>query len=110
MKKQQTKDNFIKRQLDKARKRDLFTWAHRYLRLHNELLVEEVYKKVYDYCRNNLITLLKKDIKNNKLEDSKLGEIVDTIADLFNKENIEKVNKNKFLVEEVYKLFVEEEL
>ena len=74
-------------------RKDLFTWVHRYLRLHNEVLADSVYQNMYDYHRNTLIAYLKKDVNNKKFDDTTLGELVDVLADIFNKEEAELVNK-----------------
>ena len=46
--------------------KDLFTWVHRYLRLHRELLADKVYQDMYDYHREMLIAYVKNDIDNKK--------------------------------------------
>ena len=89
----------------KEGKKDLFTWVHRYLRLHSELLVDFIYKDMYEYYRNAIISCLKKDVESKKLKDSKLGKLADTLADIFNKDNAEYVNKYKALVEEIYNIW-----
>lgn len=44
----------------KRGRKDLFTWLHRYLRLHNDLLEENVYQSMYDYFRKTLVWHIKK--------------------------------------------------
>ena len=39
----------------KQGRKDMFTWLHRYLRLHSDLLEDSVYQNLYDYIRNELI-------------------------------------------------------
>lgn len=90
---------------EKQGRKDLFTWVHRYLRLHNELLVDSVYQGIYDYCRITLIEYLKKDIKNKKVTEERLGELVDVLADDFNKDGAEWVNEFKAVVDELYKSY-----
>ena len=87
----------------------MFTWVHRYLRLHSELLEDGVYQNMYDYHRNTLITYLKNDIKDKKADDLKLGKLVDMLADIFNEKASEQVNKCKPLVDELYKFWKKSE-
>ena len=100
------KDNIKVRRFDryweKRGKRDMFTRVHRYLRLHCELLEDSVYKDMYDYHRNTLIAYLRKDTKGKKYSDKQLGEVLDILADMFNKESVEYVNKYKPLVKLLY--------
>ncbi len=100
-----TNDRRFKKYWEKEGRKDLFTWVHRYLRLHSELLEDNVYQNIYDYYRNTLITYLKKDLKDKKCDDVKLGELVDTFADVFNNEEPELVNKYKPVVDELYKFW-----
>jgi len=88
----------------KQGRKNLFTWIHRYLRLHSELLTDSVYQNMYDYNRNTLIAYLKNNMNNKKLDDAKLGELLDISADLFNKDEAERVNKYKSLVDDLYLL------
>lgn len=97
----------VERYWKKQCRKDLFTWVHRYLRLHSELLVDSVYQNMYDYHRNTLIAYLKNDIDNKKFNDTKLGELVDVLADIFNKDEAEQVNKYKSLVDELYEFWKE---
>ena len=100
------KNNFsFDRYWKKQGRKDLFTWVHRYLRLHSELFVDSVYQNIYDYCRNTLIAYLKKDMDNKKINDEQLGGIIDVLTDIFNENQAERVNKQKSLVEELYKFF-----
>lgn len=86
-------------------RKDLFTWVHRYLRLNNQLLKDSVYQNMYDYLRKSLMAYLREDIKELKVDDEKLGELVDVFADVFNKESAEQVNKYKSVVEELYSVW-----
>ena len=88
----------------KQGRKDMFTWIHRYLRLHNELLEDEVYQKMYDYHRNTLIAYLKRDMKRKNASDEEYGEIIDVLADFYNRNGAERVNKYKSLVESLYDL------
>ncbi|MBQ3220018.1 MAG: hypothetical protein IJB32_05455 [Clostridia bacterium] len=92
---------------NKQGKKDMFTFVHRYLRLHNELLADRDYQSMYDYFRSTLMESLKTDLKNEKLNDWKLGELVDDFADDFNNNEPELVNKYKEVVEELYKAWKE---
>lgn len=102
--KEKSKVSRFKKYWVKQGKKDLFTWLHRYLRLHSELLFDSGYQNMYNYYRKTLITYVKKDIDNINVDDSKLGELVDFFADVFNKNSPELVNKYKQLVEELYKI------
>ena len=92
---------------DKKGRRDMFTWMHRYLRLHSELLVDSDYKKIYDYCLNTLIAYIKKDGIDRKVEDSEIGDLIEVLADIFNRDNVEYVNKYKPVVDELYNCWKE---
>ena len=83
-------------------RKDLFTWVHRYLRLHSELLTDSVYKSIYDYFRNTLIVYLKDDIGNKKIDDTQFGNMVDFFADIFNEKGSKLVDKYKAVVDELY--------
>ena len=91
----------------KQGRKNLFTWIHRYLRLNSELLDDIVYQNMYNYHRNTLIAYLKKDIDNKRTDDLQLGKLVDVLADIFNKDEAERVNKYKPLVDELYKFWKE---
>ena len=96
------KEKRFEKYWQKEGKKDLFTWVHRYLRLNSELLADPFYNYMYEYYRKAIISCLKKDVQNKKTTDNKLGELVDILADIFNKDNAEYVNKYKELVEEIY--------
>lgn len=107
MLKEKLKVRRFERYWKKQGRRDLFTWVHRYLRLHSELLVDSVYQNMYDYHRNTLIAYLKKDMNNKKFDDTQVGILVDIFADIFNKDKAERVNKYKSLVDGLYKFWKE---
>ena len=86
----------------KQGRKDLFTWVHRYLRLHKELLDDSIYQGVYDYTRDTLIAYLKRDVKRKFTSDQEYGELVDVLADIFNKNSAERVNKFQWIVERLY--------
>ena len=86
---------------EKQGRKNLFTWIHRYLRLHSELLSDRVYRNIYDYHRNTLIAYLKNDMENKKKDDAQLGELVDVLADIYNKKSPDRVNAYKSLMEEL---------
>ncbi len=92
----------FERYWEKKGRKDMFTWVHRYLRLHIELLDDSVYQEIYDYYRNTLIEYVKKDIGDKKIDNEKLGELVDTLANIINKDHADVVNKYKVLVDEIY--------
>ncbi len=92
---------------EKQGRKDLFTWVHRYLRLHSELLEDSVYQSLYNFHRDTLIAYLKKDINDKKTDDVKLGEVIDVLADIFNKNEGELVNKYKPVVDEIYEFWKE---
>lgn len=84
--------------------KNLYTWVHRYLRLHSELLADSVYQNLYDYCRNVLIEYLKKDT-NPDIDNVQLGETIDVLTDVFNETEAEQVDKFKVVVDELYELW-----
>ncbi|MBE5733487.1 MAG: hypothetical protein E7347_00375 [Clostridiales bacterium] len=92
----------FERYWEKKGRKDMFTWVHRYLRLHIELLDDSVYQEIYDYYRNTLIEYVKKDIGDKKIDNEKLGELVDTLANIINKDHADVVNKYKVVVDEIY--------
>ncbi|MBR2341751.1 MAG: hypothetical protein IKA72_05030 [Clostridia bacterium] len=89
-----------------GRKR-MFTWVHRYLRLHSELLDDSVYQQMFDYHRNTLIAYFKRDVKRKDTSDKEYGEVIDVLADIYNQNGAERANKYKSLVEELYRFFKE---
>ena len=105
--KEKLKVRHFERYWKKKGRKDWFTWVHRYLRLHSELLADSVYQNMYDYHRNTLITYLKNNINHKKFDVTQLGELVDVLADIFNKNEAERVNKYKSLVDELYKFWKE---
>ena len=92
----------FKKYWKKQGKQDLATWVYRYLRLHSELLLDNIYQNIYDYYRNTLISYLRKDLENNEIDDIQLGELVDIFTDIFNNQYLEIVNKYNTLVSELY--------
>ena len=94
---------------EKQGRKDMFTWAHRYLRLHSDLLEDNVYQIIYDFVRNELTNYLKNDIDLKNVDDLKLNEIIDALADAFNEKEYESVNKYKPLVDELYNHYKEEQ-
>ena len=91
----------------KQGRKDLFTWAHRYLRLHSELLDDGVYQEMFDYHRKTLIAYVKRDVKRKNTTDKEYGELIDVLADIYNKNGAERVNKYKPLVDELYSFWKE---
>ena len=85
----------------KKGRKDFFTWVHRYLRLHNELLEDSVYKKIYDYFRDTLTEYLKRDM-HDLPNDENLGNLVDLFVDIFNKFSAIHVEKYKSSVDYLY--------
>lgn len=88
-------------------RKDLFTWVHRYLRLHSELLDDNVYQEMFDYHRNTLIAYVKRDVKRKNTTDKEYGELIDVLADIYNRNGAERVNKYKPLVDELYNFWKE---
>ncbi|MBQ8295107.1 MAG: hypothetical protein IJX87_01595 [Clostridia bacterium] len=84
-------------------RKDMFTWVHRYLRLHSELLEDPVYREMFDYHRNTLIAYVKRDMKRKNTSDKEYGELIDVLADIYNKNGAERVNKFKPLVDKLYR-------
>lgn len=91
----------------KQGRKDMFTWVHRYLRLHNELLADSVYQYMYHYQRNALIEYVKCDVKGKKMSDEEYGALIDALADIYNQSRAEKVDKYKLLVGCLYVLWKE---
>ena len=96
------KNRHFQQYWEKQGRKDAFTWMHRYLRLHSELLSDSIYQKMYDYHRNTLIAYLKTDIKNMRFNDEQLGAIVDHLADVFNQDNAKQVEKYEPLIAAMY--------
>ena len=105
--KEKIKNNTIEEELKQQNKREMFTWMHRYLRLHDELLSDEDYKNIYDYLRDSLVECLEKDMPETNFDNQQLGSMIDTIADIFNKKDAEQSEKLKPLVDEFYKIWKE---
>lgn len=97
----------MQRRWFKYGRKNMFTWVHRYLRLHSELLEDIVYQEMFDYHRNMLIAYLKKDIKDKNMSDTQYGEMIDVLADIYNQNGAERVNKFKPIVDELYKSWKE---
>ncbi len=85
----------------------IFTWVYRYLRLHNELLTDNVYQEIYDYHRNTLIAYHKKRTTLKEFDEQEYCNVFDSITDMYNKTNAKQVNKYKWLVDELYKFWKE---
>ena len=106
--KQKTKTKKAPPRLNAQVRKDMFTWVHRYLRLHSELLVDdEIYKKMFEYHRSTLVAYLKKELKRTAMSDGQLSDLVDTLADIFNKTQSERVEQFKPLVDELYRCWKE---
>ena len=91
----------------KQGRKDLFTWVHRYLRLHSELLDDGVYQEMFDYHRKTLVEYVKRDVKRKNTTDKEYGELIDVLADIYNRNGAERVNKYKPLVDELYNFWKE---
>ncbi len=100
--KEKWKARCFERYWHKQGRKDMFTWIHRYLRLHSELLDDSVYQEMFDYHRNTLIAYVKRDVKRKNTTDKEYGELIDVLADIYNQNGAERVNKCKPLVEELY--------
>ncbi len=105
--KEKLKMRRMEHSLKKGGRKNIITWVHRYLRLHSELLEDSVYQEIYDYHRKTLIEYFKKDLKDAELDDTQLGELLDEVADLFNENAVERVDKYKPFIEEVYEFWKE---
>lgn len=97
----------FERYWNKHGRKNMFTWVHRYLRLHSELLQDNVYQEMFNYHRNTLIAYMKRDVKRKDTSDKEYGEVIDVLADIFNQNGAERVNKYKTLVELLYKFWKE---
>ena len=100
------KDKLRIRRFEKYWKRSgrkkLFTNVHRYLRLHKELLEDEIYQNLYNFTRNTLIAYFKRDHNDYDMSDEERGEFIDMLADIFNRNAADIVNKYQSLVEKLY--------
>ena len=88
-------------------RQDNFTWTHRYLRLHSDLLEDPVYKNLYDYTRKTLIAYIRRDLGDMEHSDEEIGMIIDLLADLFNEDHPKSVNRYKVLIEAQYPIWKE---
>ena len=95
------------RRLEEEWRIEWFTWVHRYLRLHQEMLDDKAYQDIYAHTRNVLAMDFKRQVRDECLTDEDYGELVDTFADLYGEDHPEKVNKRVVLVEFLYKCWVE---
>ena len=57
---------------------------------------------MYNYHRDTLIAYLKRDVKGKNTIDKEYGEMIDELADIFNRNSAERVNKYQSLVETLY--------
>ena len=96
----------IERKWKKYGRKDYFTWVHRYFRLHKELIEDDIYKEIYEYTRNTLIKYYKRDVKRKDTSDKEYGELIDVLADIFNKTSADRVDKLKKTVERLYDFWV----
>ena len=92
----------MERRWEKYGRKEAFTWVHRYLRLHSELLEDPIYRDMYNYHRATLVAYMRRDHKNKKSTDEERGKLVDVLADLFNKSSADRVNAYKPLVDVLY--------
>ena len=90
--------------MDSTEVREFFTWIHRYFRLHSELLENAVYQAMYEYHRKVLIHHFKKERKMKETDDQ-CGELIDVLADIYNRYSVERVNEYKPIVEELYDIW-----
>ena len=86
--KEKIKVRRLERYWKKQGRKDLFTWVHRYLRLHSELLDDGVYQEMFDYHRKTLIAYVKRDVKRKNTTDKEYGELIDVLADIYNKNGL----------------------
>lgn len=93
----------MERYWKKYGRKDLCTWVHRYLRLHGELLEDSIYQEMYKFNRNKLIEYYKRDVKLKNTDDTEYGELIDVLADIFNKTGSERVNKYEQIVDILYR-------
>ncbi|MBE7068573.1 MAG: hypothetical protein E7381_04650 [Clostridiales bacterium] len=91
----------------KGWEKDLATWVHRYLRLHSHLTVDPLYEDMYQTFRLALIKSLQKDLRYHGATEGELETLLDTSADIFNRENAELVNQYKPVVDELRRVWNE---
>lgn len=91
----------------KRGRKELFTWLHRYLRLNKDLLEDNIYKEMYEYYRNTLIKYFRRDVKRRGTSDEEYGKLIDVLADIFNRNCEERVNRYKAIIENHYSFWKE---
>lgn len=74
---------------------------------NSELLDDSVYQEMFDYHRNTFIAYVKRDGKRKNTSDKEYGEIIDILADIYNRNEAERVSKCKPLVDDLYKFWKE---
>ena len=85
----------------KEQKKNLFIWGHRYIRLHKELLADDFYKDMYNKFRCALIENARKKLGGLRKSKEEYGKWIDDLADIYNRDHAEEVNKFAFILEEM---------
>ena len=79
-----------------------YYWIHRYLRLHSELLEDDIYRELYDMARHMRIVRHKNKFGWKDEDEKAIGEVLDMSADFLNKESPDEVKKWKPIVRIFY--------
>lgn len=92
-----------KRYWEKYGKKKFCARVHRYLRLHSELLEDEIYRDMFLYYRKELIECYRKEGSFAKdREEEKCEQHVDILADIYSRNWEESVNEYKPVVDQLY--------
>ena len=79
-----------------------YYWIYRYLRLHSELLEDDIYRELYDMARHMRIVRHKNKFGWKDEDEKAIGEVLDMSADFLNKESPDEVEKWKPIVRIFY--------
>lgn len=76
-----------------------------YLLLHRELLEDETYQKIANYCRKKLIASQKKRLKSKNTDEETIGRTIDLIASTcFNDERRKEIENYRPIVSLCYEM------
>ena len=71
------------------------------------MLEDNIYKEMYEYYRNTLIKYFRRDVKQRGTSDEEYGKLIDVLADIFNRNCEERVNRYKAIIENHYSFWKE---
>lgn len=97
-----------KEELYNQKKEDIFAqivhiWMYRYLRAHPELLLDSIYLEMHNLIREILIEDLRKNLEKKDKDDEELGNLIDSLTDIFIREHPENLDNGKRLVRDMYR-------